>query len=453
MAPFQNGDADEGAPVQLGTEYIIPDYADVITNLFRNSDKTCIPSYKTSELMEILKYENVFGFADPSVSVAVSDLGERFNDVDTVEFARTEDGKKYTLRIYENGFVLEGSAVSDEDKGKAFKMDDAAWNSFRKIILADYVNAESYKPYWLGLINSKNVELITFTDSIEGAEKEYCPDDVYFFYGITDILRSRINIKVPATFFDGNSLVIPSEKHIIIKVDFSTGTEYTLLVTEDKISMVSSDMSYGLTYDLTEDQNLYDVFLDYAKGRANPNTAKPVIYLYPERTTNVSVSLDFDGRLTYTYPAYNGGWNVTAEPDGTLTNRADGSTHYYLFLEGVADFDWPHESGFVVPGNETESFLRETLAEMGLTPREYNDFITYWVPKMQGNKYNLISFSGEEYSEAAKLTVSPAPDSVLRVHMVWMALDEPVDIPAQSFKPFERRGFTLAEWGGTEVFK
>ena len=72
---------------------------------------------------------------------------------------------------------------------------------------------------------------------------------------------------------------------------------------------------------------------------------------------------------------------------------------------------------------------------------------------MQNNKYNLISFSGEEYAEGAKLTVSPAPESVLRVHMVWMALDEPIEIPAQSFEPFERKGFTLVEWGGTEVFK
>ena len=46
--------------------------------------------------------------------------------------------------------------------------------------------------------------------------------------------------------------------------------------------------------------------------------AKPVIYLYPEEQTEVSVKLDYDGELTVTYPAYEDGWNVTAYPDGTL---------------------------------------------------------------------------------------------------------------------------------------
>ena len=48
---------------------------------------------------------------------------------------------------------------------------------------------------------------------------------------------------------------------------------------------------------------------------------KPVIYLYPEQKTAVSVSLDYAGTLTATYPAYENGWHITAEPDGTLYER------------------------------------------------------------------------------------------------------------------------------------
>ena len=43
---------------------------------------------------------------------------------------------------------------------------------------------------------------------------------------------------------------------------------------------------------------------------------KPVIYLYPEQEQEVSVRLEYDGELTCTYPEYNDGWTVTAEPDG-----------------------------------------------------------------------------------------------------------------------------------------
>ena len=76
-------------------------------------------------------------------------------------------------------------------------------------------------------------------------------------------------------------------------------------------------------------------------GVANPSTAKPVIYLYPKQSTDVSVTLGYpEEELTYTYPAYEDGWRVHAEPDGRLTNLKDGSTHYYLFWEGDKKIDW-----------------------------------------------------------------------------------------------------------------
>ena len=49
---------------------------------------------------------------------------------------------------------------------------------------------------------------------------------------------------------------------------------------------------------------------------------KPVLYLYPEEETLVTVRLDSDFRLTTTYPAYEDGWTVTAAPDGTLTDES-----------------------------------------------------------------------------------------------------------------------------------
>ena len=56
---------------------------------------------------------------------------------------------------------------------------------------------------------------------------------------------------------------------------------------------------------------------------------KPVIYLYPEQETAVSVSLNYDGTLTATYPAYENGWHITAEPDGTLYDET-GAEYSYL---------------------------------------------------------------------------------------------------------------------------
>ncbi len=196
----------------------------------------------------------------------------------------------------------------------------------------------------------------------------------------------------------------------------------------------------------------YDALPEPEAPAANPTTAKPVIYLYPEQTTDVTVTLGYPNeQLTYTYPTYEGGWRVRADPDGRLTNLKDGSTHYYLFWEGGKKIDWHLSEGFVIKSSETEAFLREKLAFMGLTPREYNDFITYWVPEMSQNPYNLISFSTEQYEALAPLSISPAPDSMLRVHMVYKGLSQPVKVQSQTLVPWQRTGFAAVEWGGSRA--
>lgn len=196
----------------------------------------------------------------------------------------------------------------------------------------------------------------------------------------------------------------------------------------------------------------YDALPEPEPQVANPATAKPVIYLYPEQPTDVTVTLGYPAEyLTYTYPAYQNGWRVRAEPNGTLTNLKDGSQHYYLFWEGDKKVDWDLSKGFVIKGSDTEAFLREKLAYMGLTPREYNDFITYWVPEMCQNPYNLISFSTEQYEALAPLSVTPAPDSILRVHMVYKGLEQPVKVLPQTLVPWQRNGFAVVEWGGSRA--
>ena len=177
---------------------------------------------------------------------------------------------------------------------------------------------------------------------------------------------------------------------------------------------------------------------------------KPVIYLYPETETRVTVKLDLSGELTCAYPAYDGGWTVTAAPDGTLTDE-HGRTYNYLYWEGEGTEAYDFSKGFCVAGSDTAAFLEDALDRLGLTRREANEFLVYWLPRMQDNPYNLIAFQQEAYTESAKLTVSPRPDSVLRVFMAWKPLARPVDIPAQILPGFERRGFTLVEWGGAEV--
>ena len=195
---------------------------------------------------------------------------------------------------------------------------------------------------------------------------------------------------------------------------------------------------------------LIHVFLPDPPPNWKANVRKPVIYLYPDETTEVSVLLDFNGELTTTYPAYDNGWRVVAEPDGTLFD-ANGREYYCLYWEGESDIDFDMSEGFCVKGSETAAFLEEALAKLGLTWREANEFIVYGLPLMEGNEYNVISFLTDAYTENAKLIIDPQPDTLIRVFMAWYGSGKPVEIPEQSLAAPERTGFTVVEWGGSEI--
>ena len=178
---------------------------------------------------------------------------------------------------------------------------------------------------------------------------------------------------------------------------------------------------------------------------------KPVLYLYPEEEMEVTVTLDFDGTLTSTYPAYGDGWTVTARPDGTLTNPATGREYYCLFWEGITEAEYDFSAGFCVAGEDTAAFLEDALDRLGLTEREADEFIIYWLPKLEGNPYNLLSFQTEAYTDSAGLTIDPAPDTLIRVFLAWKGLDAPVEVEPQTLTAQARTGFTAVEWGGAEV--
>ena len=57
----------------------------------------------------------------------------------------------------------------------------------------------------------------------------------------------------------------------------------------------------------------------------------------------------------------------------------------------------------------------------------------------------------KSYTNKAKLSVTPEPDSVLRVFMVYKPLDEWKQVKEQELSTFERSGFSVIEWGGAEI--
>lgn len=296
-----------------------------------------------------------------------------------------------------------------------------------------------------------NDELKSFLDG--NNELEFSKSDLNLIYN-----------KYDQSFFESNKLIIfTSRLHDIYIKQVIHGKDYL----DIRLNGYGRDYIYDIYYDdyticfiSVSRDILFEGQRTIITQNDNMIAYKPVIYLYPEEETNVLVSLDLNGSISCVYPDFDveetNTWEVKAYPDGTLIGK-DGSEYSYLFWEGPMNANWDMSKGYVVKGSDTAVFLKSTLSKMGLTPKEYNDFIVFWLPIMKNNQYNYITFQNEEYTDNAVLNISPKPESVLRVFMAYQAIDKnQADFIMKNLEEpeitlFERNGFTVVEWGGTQV--
>ena len=214
-------------------------------------------------------------------------------------------------------------------------------------------------------------------------------------------------------------------------------TYYYLLKIDKDITKLKSNIEY-------EAINEIDCPTDVAW--------KPIIYLYPKEKTDVSVKLLNSDNLITTYPKYNDLWNVTAYPDGKLLDKKTNRELYGLYWEGKNHTATMKNDGFVVAGEDTISFLEDKLKVLGLTEREADEFIIFWLPKLEENKYNYIRFETvEEINTYMPLEISPKPDTVIRILMDYKPLDKKINVKEQILTTPKRNGFTVVEWGGSLI--
>lgn len=180
---------------------------------------------------------------------------------------------------------------------------------------------------------------------------------------------------------------------------------------------------------------------------------KPIIYLYPTKNQEISVKLGYNNRITTSYPKYTTGWKVFAKPNGDLLDLSTNKKLYSLYYESTSVYDFEVKNyGFVIKGEEVAKFLEEKLSILGLTERESEEFIIYWLPKLEANKYNYIRFATiDEINVNMPLEINPNPDTVIRVLMIFKGLDKPIEVKEQQLTTPERNGFVAVEWGGTEI--
>lgn len=393
-----------------------------------------------------------------------------------------------SIRKFEDGAELQGCIIDEDyfdliERGNAISIDSSEFNNQK---------AGTYNIYVL-FGGAKDSFKVTVADG----KTDYIKGDVNAdgSFNIADVIMlqkwliaesdvSLTNWKAADLNGDNklNSADLAMMKRelvkqlpILVKPDNVITNPSRFITYADNLPLHSGpDDSYPVVAFIPKNSNLFEfgymddiydwLYTEYngVKGWLNissdniffePVAAKPVIYLYPEKETDVHVELELkNATLATTYPKYNNGWDVTALPDGTLINKADGTHHKYLFWDACdVRTHYDFSKGFCVAGSDTETFLKEKLTYMGLNEQEMNEFIVYWLPRMEHNAYNFISFQSEAYTDSAVLNITPIPDSICRIFMTFVPLEEEVEVVPQQLETFERKGFTVVEWGGTEI--
>lgn len=366
----------------------------------------------------------------------------------------------YSYQFYDKGVGVTAYTGDGAGVTQYFSCDPTAIGSLTAQMQKFY-DSQQKSATWLAIINPARVESLHVGRKGKEPGEPYgeaFPLTNWNSAAIIDLLRT---LPVEGAAETNRLWTRPDVEY---RLGFTNALTYRVQVQGNQLRVWASDMPQVLQF--TVPQKEVDELLTETDNRItyekeniekpNPETAKPVIYLYPEQETKVNVQLTFNGTLTSTYPTLPPeGWTVTAQPDGTLTDE-EGRSYRYLFWEGVANVDWKQDSGFLVKAEDAREFLEQSLTQLGLNELEQNDFITYWLPKLEKNGESFVTFAAEQYTDNAVLTVTPQPDSVLRVQMLISKVDDSnraafQKLPEQELPRFEREGFVLVEWGGTDL--
>lgn len=180
---------------------------------------------------------------------------------------------------------------------------------------------------------------------------------------------------------------------------------------------------------------------------------KPVIYLYPTTPMRVDVAVATTGRIVISDPLYpGGGWKgVYAHPDGTLQYK--NAFYHELFYETDVKTLTPPQTGYVITTSHLTEELSDFVSKMGLIAEEKQEFLDFWVPKLQSyNKpYIMVSLIPSTQKDTIdRLAISPAPDTLIQFTAYFKPLDTYISLPSFQFPHIpNRKGFTVVEWGGT----
>lgn len=427
--------------------YIIEGNDGTYTILSKNIDPYLLDLYKnnvpglivdnTSYIPEVMLPESILvnGINFEIDSYRKTFVSSAHNKDLSVKIADTDYGPMYRLSV--NRFQEKTNKI----------------NAYNYYITLPDSTVEYYKITPIDIFADDNTLKINFDENVYTAIK----DSVY----TKNVISSGCSVEtLYLSDLDENNLLKIGTSNDGIPV-------YKLLPSQDDIFQLvyeqyKTSRSYSNDY-LSEDEFNESVVIIVVKNKIGEyenyisngfaplaECGKPVIYLYPEQKTEVSVEVGADVRISD--PLYVDGWDVVAHEDGTLLYKGD--QYGSLFWEGLGHGQYPEiTEGRVI---RTEDFINEIksdLTKAGLNRKEISDFVDFWKDYVPSEEYTRITWlDTEEMNELAPLKVHPNPDTVIRVFMDFEGQDtKETNLKPQEINKKDRAGFTLVEWGGLLV--
>lgn len=310
-----------------------------------------------------------------------------------------------------------------------------------KYIDSEYEKISNSEEYEIKIINNYE-EYLNYKDENEYYDKELVSSDFekdnYIFVKLIGYSSCSLSTEFKKKSIESNNNV-----NLYYDGEKSCG----VCPPEDVITAIPISKNININ-----SVNIYFRIINQIRCTGTMDVYKPIIYIYPKEDMDLNIKLLNNDLLTHTYPKYTNEWNVKVSKNGNIYDYKTKRNYYALYWEGIDNTPSNMNEGFVVEGKDTIKFLEEKLEYLGLNEREINEFIIYWIDKLENNKYNFIRFrTTEEVNEYMPLEISVKPDTLIRIIMDFKSLENKIEVTEQHLSKVTREGYTIVEWGGREI--
>ena len=424
---------------------------------YDDKNKVQMKNFKTNKnavivtgVDSILPIKNESGFDTTYIGISNGDSWGIYN----LNTGMTETELKYStldpnLKLGISGPSLYINSLTDNNiaaRDKDNRIGVINYKTGAEVIPFDYGSMLKSGNYlWKTVIEKDNYNNVISKGIYDFDGNKYLDDKFDEVYGIVNgkYILVKDNKDIKLVLIDGKELYNYGEIDNLGNINYSISYNDNPLFQLHKKEVDPNDNKSCIefSYDLKTKKGTYK---DYQCG----GIAKPILYLYPTEQTNVKVTFEHPEFLKTTYPKYKNSWDVTVDEDGTITDE-NGRNYYALYWDEEQVHKTNFKTGFYVTDKNAIKFLEEKLYEIGLTDREANEFIMYWLPKLEDNKKSLVYFElTKERDSYNKINIEPKPDSLLRLTIHIKKVKKETKIKEQKLTTFERNGFTAVEWGG-----